>query len=65
MQTKKPNKFLGWLKALLGIVVTGVSAYAEAGGKVPPGVTAGVAAAAVLVSHTDTSQGRAAEQAGR
>ena len=61
----KKIKFLGWLKALLGVLATVASAYAEAGGHVPPGVTAGIAAAAVVVAHTDTSQGRAAVEAGK
>ena len=47
------------------MAVIGASAFGEAGGNLSPGVTAGVAMAAVLVAHTDTSQGRAAVDAGK
>ena len=36
---------------IIGVAATGASAYAEAGGHVPPGVTAGVGAAAADVDE--------------
>ena len=60
----KTIKLWGWVKLIFGVAATGASAFAEAGGHVPPGVTAGIGAAAVLISHLDPAAGLQAAQDG-